>query len=112
MGGLVKARQRVSSTTHIPHTRDPRVDATIVHAPSSIKNQKQERDPEMHQTRKASNGVCHEHERKLLILYRRWETASRSRLTGAGSKPPGAAAFKRRGGERPRKRHCKMSGTY
>jgi transposase, IS5 family len=28
------------------------VDATIVHAPSSTKNQKQERDPEMHQTRK------------------------------------------------------------
>jgi hypothetical protein len=49
--------------------------------------------------------VCHEHERKLVMLYRRWETASRSRLTGAGFKPPGAAAFKRRGGERPRKRH-------
>jgi len=28
------------------------VDATIVHAPSSTKNQQQERDPEMHQTRK------------------------------------------------------------
>jgi len=28
------------------------VDATIIHAPSSTKNQKQERDPEMHQTRK------------------------------------------------------------
>ena len=50
-------------------------------------------------------GVCHEHERKLVMLYRRWEMASRSRLTGAGFKPPGAAAFKRRGGERPRKRH-------
>jgi IS5 family transposase len=28
------------------------VDATIIHAPSSTKNQKEERDPEMHQTRK------------------------------------------------------------
>jgi len=28
------------------------VDATIIHAPSSTKNQKQERDPEMHQTKK------------------------------------------------------------
>ena len=28
------------------------VDATIIHAPSSTKNRKQERDPEMHQTRK------------------------------------------------------------
>src|SRR5271167_3236590 len=28
------------------------VDATIIHAPSSTKNQPQERDPEMHQTRK------------------------------------------------------------
>src|SRR5438876_7336302 len=55
--------------------------------------------------RRANNGVCHEHERKLVMLYQRWETASRSRLTGAGFKPPCAAAFKRRGGERPRKRH-------
>ena len=30
------------------------VDATILHAPSSTKNQKKERDPEMHQTRKAN----------------------------------------------------------
>jgi len=37
--------------------------------------------------------VCHEHERELVVLYQRWETASRSRLAGAGFKPPGAAAF-------------------
>ena len=30
------------------------VDATIIHAPSSTKNQQQERDPEMHQTSKGS----------------------------------------------------------
>jgi IS5 family transposase len=30
------------------------VDATIIHAPSSTKNSKQERDPEMHQTRKGN----------------------------------------------------------
>ncbi len=50
-------------------------------------------------------GVCHEHEPELVMLYRRWELASRSRPAGAGFKPPGAAAFKRRGGERPRKSH-------
>jgi hypothetical protein len=27
------------------------------------------------------------------MLYRRWETASRSRLAGVGFKPPGAAAL-------------------
>jgi len=48
--------------------------------------------------------VCHEHERELVMLYQRWGTASRSRLAGAGFKPPGAAAFKRRGGERLWKR--------
>lgn len=33
-------------------TRGTIVDATIIHAPSSTKNQRQERDPEMHQTQK------------------------------------------------------------
>ena len=42
---------------------------------------------------------------KLAELYRRWEKASRGRLSGVGFKPPGAAALKRRGGERPRKSH-------
>jgi transposase, IS5 family len=38
------------------------VDATIIHAPSSTKNQSGERDPEMHQTRKGTDsreGVVH-----------------------------------------------------
>jgi hypothetical protein len=57
--------------------------------------------------------VCHEHKRELVVLYRRWEQASRSRLAGVGFKPPGAAAFKRRGGERPWKRHpIRKSGVY
>ena len=30
------------------------VDATIIHAPSSTKNEKKEHDPEMHQTRKSN----------------------------------------------------------
>lgn len=33
------------------------VDATIIAAPSSTKNAKRERDPEMHQPRKATNGT-------------------------------------------------------
>lgn len=32
--------------------------------------------------------VCHEHERELVMLYQRWEMASRSRLAGAGFKLP------------------------
>jgi len=51
-----------------------------------------------------SGGVCHEHERELVMLYQRWEKASRSRLAGVGFKPPSAAAFKRRGSERLGKR--------
>jgi transposase len=54
---------------------------------------------------KAAPGVCHEHEHELVMLYRRWELASRSRPAGAGFKPPGAAAHKRRGSERLRKSH-------
>src|SRR5215813_6485146 len=50
--------------------------------------------------RRARTGVCHEHGCKSVVLNRRWEEVSRSRLTGAGFKPPSAAAFKRRGGER------------
>src|SRR5215467_13602408 len=60
---------------------------------------------------KAGSGVCHEHGCKSVVLYRRWEEASRSRLTGAGFKPSSAAAFKRRGGERLEKRHHKMLGA-
>ncbi len=48
--------------------------------------------------------VCHERRRKPAMLYRRWESASRNRLAGAGSKPPSAAAFKRRCRERLWKR--------
>jgi IS5 family transposase len=33
------------------------VDATIIHAPSSTKNASGTRDPEMHQTRKATSGI-------------------------------------------------------
>ena len=38
--------------------------------------------------------MCHEHERKLVMLYQRWELASRSRLAGAGFKLPSAAAHR------------------
>src|SRR5215472_16529989 len=62
--------------------------------------------------RRERTGVCHEHGCKSVVLYRRWEEVSRSRLTGAGFKPPSAATFKRRGGERLGKRHHKMSGTH
>jgi len=54
---------------------------------------------------KAGPGVCHAHERELMMMYRRWELASRSRSAGAGFKAPGADAFKKRGDKRPRKSH-------
>jgi len=37
------------------------VDATIISAPSSTKNAEKQRDPEMHQTKKGNQWVCHEH---------------------------------------------------
>jgi transposase len=44
---------------------------------------------------------------------RTWEWASRSPLAGDGFKPPSAAAFKRRDGERPlEKAPITASGTY
>ena len=90
------------------------VDATIIGAPSSTKNKDKARDPEMHQTRKGKQWcVSRTQSDKPVVLYRRWEQASRSRLAGAGFKPPGAAAFKRRGGERPGKSHpLRVAGTY
>jgi hypothetical protein len=45
--------------------------------------------------------VCHERlSVGQAVLWRRWGRAPRSRLSGGGSKPPTAAALKRRGGER------------
>lgn len=38
-------------------TQGTLVDATIIQAPSSNKNKKNERDPDMHQTKKAMNGT-------------------------------------------------------
>ena len=37
------------------------VDATIISAPSSTKNVDKQRDPEMRQTKKGNQWVCHEH---------------------------------------------------
>ena len=37
------------------------VDATLINAPSSTKNKDGKRDPEMHQTKKGNQYVCHEH---------------------------------------------------
>ena len=55
--------------------------------------------------------VCHEGTRRLkwfshrvAMLRKRWRQALRSRCAGGGFKPPTAAAFKRRGGERAGKR--------
>jgi len=33
------------------------MDATILHAPTSTKNREQQRDPEMHQTKKGKHGT-------------------------------------------------------
>jgi len=40
---------------HLPVVPRHIVDATILHAPSSTKNRDQQRDPEMHQTRKGKD---------------------------------------------------------
>jgi len=46
--------QLVSGQPRHPRRHGPIVDATIVHAPSSTKNAKKERDSEMHQTKKGN----------------------------------------------------------
>jgi transposase, IS5 family len=51
-GGMLEAVNLHLEARGIRITTGTIVDATIIHAPSSTKNQKQERDPEMHQTRK------------------------------------------------------------
>jgi transposase, IS5 family len=51
-GGMLEAVNLHLQARGIRITTGTIVDATIIHAPSSTKNQKQERDPEMHQTRK------------------------------------------------------------
>ena len=64
-------------------------------------------------TKKGNQWCVSRTQARPVVLYRRWEKASRSRLAGVGFKPPGAAAFKRRGGERPRKSHpLRMAGEY
>ena len=45
------------------------VDATIIHAPSSTKNGRRSVIRRCTRRRRASSGVCHEHECKLVMLY-------------------------------------------
>jgi transposase, IS5 family len=52
LGRMLKAVNEYLEGRGIRITTGTIVDATIIHAPSSTKNQSGERDPEMHQTRK------------------------------------------------------------
>jgi len=45
------------------------VDATLIHAPSSTKNQEQARDPEMHQTRKGKQWCVSRTQAEPVMLY-------------------------------------------
>lgn len=53
-GAMLDAVNHHLASKGIRITTGTIVDATIIHAPSSTKNQTQERDPEMHQTRKGN----------------------------------------------------------
>ena len=53
-GQMLVAVNLYLATRGIRITTGTIVDATIIHAPSSAKNEKKERDPEMHQTRKGN----------------------------------------------------------
>lgn len=53
-GQMLDAVNHYMASRGIRITTGTIVDATIVHAPSSTKNEKKERDPEMHQTRKGN----------------------------------------------------------
>jgi IS5 family transposase len=53
-GRMLMAVNRYLETKGISIATGTIVGATILHAPSSTKNEKKERDPEMHQTRKGN----------------------------------------------------------
>ncbi len=53
-GEMLEAVNQHLQSKGIRIRRGTIVDATIIHAPSSTKNEKQERDPEMHQTKKGN----------------------------------------------------------
>ncbi|MFP5229279.1 MAG: IS5 family transposase [Acidobacteriota bacterium] len=53
-GAMLDTVNRYLESKGIRITTGTIVDATIIHAPSSTKNEKKERDPEMHQTRKGN----------------------------------------------------------
>src|SRR5579875_3561351 len=53
-GQMLDTVNRYLESKGIRITTGTIVDATIIHAPSSTKNEKKERDPEMHQTRKGN----------------------------------------------------------
>jgi transposase, IS5 family len=58
LGGAMLARvNQHLATKGIKIATGTIVDATIIHAPSSTKNKKKERDPAMHQTRKGISGT-------------------------------------------------------
>ena len=88
------------------------MDATIIAAPSSTKNSTGERDPEMHQTKKGNQWRVSR--TQAADLWCCTEDGSRPPETGlqAGFKPPGAAGFKRRGGERLGESHPLRGGRY
>ena len=54
-GKMLEAVNRHLEKQGIRITTGTIVDATIIHAPSSTKNRDQQRDPEMHQTRKGKD---------------------------------------------------------
>ena len=53
-GGMLDTVKLYLASRGIRITTGTIVDTTIIHAPSSTKNEKKERDPEMHQTRKGN----------------------------------------------------------
>jgi hypothetical protein len=77
------------------------VDATIIHAPSSAKNEEKALDPDMHQTKEGNQWCVSRTEAADL----RCCTEDRSRAPEADFKPSGAAASNGRGGERPDESH-------
>jgi transposase, IS5 family len=90
------------------------VDATIINAPSSTKNATGERDPEMHQTKKGEQWcVSRTQASNLWCCTEDGRRPPEVGLQEQASNRPGAAALKRRGGERPRKsRPLRMAGVY
>jgi IS5 family transposase len=87
------------------------VDATLIAAPPSSKNEPQSRDPEMRTgARRASSGACHEHGCGAVPSWRRWQRTTTSKNPAEQSEKSEGGPRKSREPRRRRRRRTPSCG--